>query len=189
MLAAPARTKLSAKPLEPDRIEDAQAGAVLIEIVASQTIGARRHDPDVLHRTSFEYPGEMPLAILLVDRDADGCLPVLLRLQGPPHAAAPQVRRLLRVLLVRHRAMPAGPGGRASGMLHARLTLRRTSPKTQTVLLAAGTLSLGDQERGSGQRRLRVEGGSRAAQRRGAASSQPPVTLICLGPELPVVAT
>src|SRR6266850_374814 len=40
--------------------------------------------------------------------DADGCLPVLLRLRGLRREAEAPHRRLLRVLLVRLRAMPSG---------------------------------------------------------------------------------
>lgn len=47
---------------------------------------------------------------------ADQCLPVLLRLQGMRRCAPPQSRRLLRVLLVRRRALSSDSGGARVGI-------------------------------------------------------------------------
>ena len=52
-----------------------------------------------------------------IDRQhADQCLPVLLRLQGMRRCASPQSRGLLRVLLVRRRALSSDSGGARVGI-------------------------------------------------------------------------
>src|SRR5262249_49581992 len=62
-----------------------------------------RHDPSIRHH--------MPaLRHRKIGSHADRCMPVLLYLHRLWRDAAAQVRRLLRVLLVRLRAVPAGPG-------------------------------------------------------------------------------
>lgn len=43
--------------------------------------------------------------------DADGCLPLFLRVQGVPDAAPAESWRLLRILFLRVRAVPADSGG------------------------------------------------------------------------------
>lgn len=55
----------------------------------------------------------LPVLRPSIDRDdANGCVPVLLRMHGLRHSSQAEGRGLLRLLLLRRRAVPADSGGR-----------------------------------------------------------------------------
>lgn len=109
--------------------------------------------------------------------DADGCLPVFLRMHRMRHTATPQARRLLCLLFLRIGALPADPGGgRWRSLLsvgerrpHHVVGWRRSRAGRGAVRTAKGvrlpvdpcTSGRGSSGRGPGTRRGRGPGGPR----------------------------